>query len=347
MIHPKICCLLLLFIYFPIMFSPAALGNVRQQPSPCTLMYWMSRWSSLCVQGPLFSPAVCSRLQQEEKEEEEEEAEACFGAMLNSCTLHCPVRPSSYLPACLPFFHRRQALVCEFSFSKSRVCLFSEIPDYIQLMFLTTSTTSSSSSSSCILLLQQQIQNYFFFFLNSSSSATDSKLFLLLLLQQQIQNYFFFFFFFNNRFKIISSSSSSTTDSKLFLLLLQQQQIQNYFFFFFFFFFFSNRFKIISSSSSSSSSSATDSKLFLLLVEFFFFFFFFFSSRFKSNLQLFTGLPFFFKHVPNFPNNFNYSKKLKFLPHAFCTEFIHRFLMMTEVLMMMMKKLLANDLQEF
>jgi hypothetical protein len=45
-------------------------------------------------------------------------------------------------------------------------------------------------------------------------------------------------------------------------------------------------------------------------------------------------------------------KKIKFPPHAFCTEFIHRFLMMSEVLMMvmmvmMMKKLLANDPQEF
>jgi len=45
-------------------------------------------------------------------------------------------------------------------------------------------------------------------------------------------------------------------------------------------------------------------------------------------------------------------KNIKFPPHAFCTEFIHRFLMMSEVLMMMMmvmmmKKLLANDPQEF
>jgi hypothetical protein len=55
----------------------------------------------------------------------------------------------------------------------------------------------------------------------------------------------------------------------------------------------------------------------------------------------------------NFPNNFNYTKKKKLIPctHAFCTEFIHRFLMMSEVLIMMMvmmmKKLLANDPQEF
>jgi len=252
MIHPKICCLLLLFIYFPIIFSPAALGNVRQQPSPCTLMYWMSRWSSLWVQGPLFSPAVCSRLQQEEKEEEEEEAEACFGAMLNPCTLHCPFRPSVRPSSCLPFFHRRQALVCEFSFSKPRVCLFSEIPDYIQLMFFTTSTTSSSSS------------------------ATDSKLFLLLLE----------FFFFSNRFKTISSSSSSSSTS----ILLLQQQIQNYFFL-------------------NSSSSTTDSKLFLLLQQTDSKLLNSSSSAFKSNLQLFTGLPIFFKHVPNFANNFNYSKK--------------------------------------
>jgi hypothetical protein len=129
--------------------------------------------------------------------------------------LSCPsVRLPACLPACLPFLHRRQALVCEFSFSKPRVCLFSEIPDYIQLMFFTTSTTCSSSS-----LLEV------FFFSNrfkttssssSSPSTTNSKLFLLLLLlllllQQQIQNYFFFFFFFNNRFKIISSSSSSSS----------------------------------------------------------------------------------------------------------------------------------------
>ncbi len=233
MIHPKICCLLLLFIYFPIIFSPAALGNVRQQPSPCTLMYWMSRWSSLCVQGPLFSPAVCSRLQQEE--EKEAEAEACFGAMLNPCTLHCPVRPSVRLLACLP------------------ACL------------------SFTSSSSCVWILFFQAQrvfvfwdsrlhtvdvfhpqhHFFFFFLNSSSSATDLNYFffflllLLLLQQQQIQNYFFFcfffFFFFSNKFKTISSSSS-TKDSKLFLLLLLLLLLQ-------FFFFFSNRFKIMSSSS--------------------------------------------------------------------------------------------------
>jgi len=262
MIHPKICSLLLLFFYFPIIFSPAALGNVRQQPSPCTLMYWMSRWSSLCVQGPLFSPAVCSRLQQQE-----EEAEACFGAMLNPCTLHCPVRPSvrlpaclpASLPACLPFFHRRQARVWIFLFQAQSVFVFWDSRLHtVDVVF--------------------HHQHHLFFFFSS----------WILLLQQQIQNYFFFFFFnfsFNNKFKIISSSSSAT-NSKLFLLLLLQQQIQNYFFFFFFFFFFLNSF----------SSSATDSKLFLLLVEFFFFS----SSRFKSNLQLFTGLPFFFKHVPNF-----------------------------------------------
>jgi hypothetical protein len=61
------------------------------------------------------------------------------------------------------------------------------------------------------------------------------------------------------------------------------------------------------------SSSSSSSWILLLqqqIQNYFFFFFFFFSSRFKSNLQLFTGLPFFFKHVPNFPNNFNYTKKI-------------------------------------
>ncbi len=226
MIHPKICCLLLLFIYFPIIVSPAALGNVRQQPSPCTLMYWMSRWSSLWVQGPLFSPAVCSRLQQEEKEEEEE-AEACFGAMLNPCTLHCPVRPSVRPSVFLPAF-----------------------------------LWPSSSSCAWIFLLQAQSvfvfwdsrlhtvdvfhhQHHFFFFFNYSS-ATDSKLFLLLLLE---------FFFFSNRFKTISSSSSSATDSILFLLLLLE------------FFFFSNRFKTISSSSSATDSKLFFLEFFVLSIQ--------------------------------------------------------------------------------
>ncbi len=210
MIHPKICSLLLLFFYFPIIFSPAALGNVRQQPSPCTLMYWMSRWSSLCVQGPLFSPAVCSRLQQQE-----EEAEACFGAMLNPCTLHCPVRPSVFLPACLPAclsFTVVKLLCVNFPFPSPECVCF--------LRFQITYSWCFSPPAPLVLLL---------LFLNSSSSATDSKLLLLLLLllQQHIQNYFFFFFFFNNRFKIISSSSSSSS----WILFLLQQQIQNYFFF--------------------------------------------------------------------------------------------------------------------
>jgi hypothetical protein len=100
------------------------------------------------------------------------------------------------------------------------------------------------------------------------------------------------------------------------------------------------------------SSSATDSKLFLLLVEFFFFS----SSRFKSNLQLFTGLPFFFKHVPNLPNNFNYTKKKLNSPH---THFALNLFIVSWwwakcwwwwwwwMMVMMMKKLLANDPQEF
>jgi hypothetical protein len=165
--------------------------------------------------------------------------------------LSCPsVRLSSCLPACLSFTVVK--LLCvNFPFP-SPECLFSEILDYIQLMFFTTSTTSSSSS------------------------ATDSKLFLLLLE----------FFFFSNRFKTISSSSSSSSTS----ILLLQQQIQNYFFL-------------------NSSSSTTDSKLFLLLQQTDSKLLNSSSSAFKSNLQLFTGLPIFFKHVPNFANNFNYSKK--------------------------------------
>ncbi len=315
MIHPKICSLLLLFFYFPIIFSPAALGNVRQQPSPCTLMYWMSRWSSLCVQGPLFSPAVCSRLQQQE-----EEAEACFGAMLNPCTLHCPVRPSVFLPACLPAclsFTVVKLLCVNFPFPSPECVCF--------LRFQITYSWCFSPPAPLVLLL---------LFLKSSSSATDSKLLLLLLLllQQQIQNYFFFFFFFffffSNKFKTISSSSSSsTTDSKLFLLLLLLLLLE-------FFFFFSNRFKIISSS------------CWILLLQ---------QQQIQIKSSIIHWPSILFQACSKFPNNFNYTKKNLNSPN---THFALNLFIVSWwwakcwwwwwwVMVMMMKKLLANDPQEF
>ncbi len=161
----------------------------------------------------------CSKKKKKKKKKKQKLVLGPCSILAHSTVLS--VRPSVFLPASLPFFHRRQALVCEFSFSKPRVCLFSEIPDYIQLMFFHQHHFffffNYSSATDSILFLLLLLLEFFFFSnrfktISSSSSATDSKLFLLE------------FFFFNNRFKIISSSSSSSSS---WILLLLQQQIQN------------------------------------------------------------------------------------------------------------------------